>query len=99
MENKLTLVEAAGYVADTQNPNSMVNDWYLSTNRAASVINYLYDNYQIKYDLLVAIGHGINDPIADNSTEEGRKKKPACGSDHCGYRRGCIDFRSRRQFL
>lgn len=74
VENKLTLVEAAGYVADTQNPNSMVNDWYLSTNRAASVINYLYDNYQIKYDLLVAIGHGINDPIADNSTEEGRKK-------------------------
>ncbi|MCI9575693.1 MAG: OmpA family protein [Clostridiales bacterium] len=74
VEDKLTLIEAAGYVADTKNPNSTVNDWYLSSNRAASVINYLSDNYQVKYDLLVAIGHGINDPIGDNNTDAGRKK-------------------------
>lgn len=38
------------------------------------MINYLSDNYQVKYDLLVAIGHGINDPIGDNNTDAGRKK-------------------------
>lgn len=74
VEDKLTLVEAAGYVADTGNPNSVVNDWYLSSNRAAAVINYLSDNHNIKNQLLVTIGHGINNPVGDNKTEEGRRK-------------------------
>lgn len=74
VENKLTLVEAAGYVADTKNPNSPVNDWYLSSNRASAVINYLSDNFNLKYELLVAIGHGVNNPVGDNNTAEGQRK-------------------------
>lgn len=45
----------------------------LSTRRANAVKSYL-QNKGISPKRLIPIGHGINDPIADNSTPEGRAK-------------------------
>ena len=45
----------------------------LSTRRANAVKSYL-SNKGISAKRLIPVGHGINDPIADNSTPEGRAK-------------------------
>ncbi len=72
VEGQLYMIETAGYVADTGIRNS--EDWHLSSNRAAAVASYIWANHKLPYELMVTIGHGANDPIGDNKTEEGRKK-------------------------
>jgi OmpA-OmpF porin, OOP family len=46
----------------------------LSRQRAESVVNYMEDAFQIDPFRLKAVGYGETRPIADNSTEEGRRK-------------------------
>lgn len=49
------------------------SNWELSAARAASVV-HLLDRYGVKPSRMSAIGYGEFQPIADNSTEEGRQK-------------------------
>ncbi|HEY0190001.1 MAG TPA: OmpA family protein [Kofleriaceae bacterium] len=46
----------------------------LSDARAKSVMKYLVDKKKIKAAMLTAIGYGVEHPIADNTTEDGREK-------------------------
>jgi OOP family OmpA-OmpF porin len=45
----------------------------LSQRRAESVVDYLVANYNIARNRLTATGYGESQPIADNSTEEGKR--------------------------
>jgi len=49
------------------------SNWELSTMRAVNVIRYLH-NRGVAIDRLSAVGFGEFRPIADNGTEEGRRK-------------------------
>lgn len=62
--------EISGY---TDNVGSDNNNQILSENRAVAVVNYLVE-HGIAPERLVAKGYGELNPIADNSTEEGRAK-------------------------
>lgn len=53
---------------------SAVNDWDLSSARACSVVKYLDYNVVVESEKFVTEGRGPYDPIADNSTEEGRSE-------------------------
>jgi OmpA-OmpF porin, OOP family len=46
----------------------------LSQRRSESVVNRLVDKYEIERGRLSAKGFGMSQPIADNSTDEGRQK-------------------------
>lgn len=46
----------------------------LSQRRAQSVVNYLKEHFHIEADRLQSTGYGKTQPIADNSTEDGRAK-------------------------
>ncbi len=48
------------------------DNWALSTARATSIARVLIDEYKVKPAKLVASGRSENDPIATNSTPEGR---------------------------
>ena len=50
------------------------DNWSLSTERANTVVRVLRDQYQVSMDRVVSAGKGKYDPIADNSTEDGRTK-------------------------
>lgn len=51
---------------------SAVNDWDLSSARACSVTKYMDFNVVVASDKYITEGRAQYDPIADNSTEEGR---------------------------
>lgn len=51
---------------------SSVNDWTLSAGRACSVVNYMEYRTVLPSDKFRVMGAGPAEPIADNSTEEGR---------------------------
>ena len=51
---------------------SAVNDWDLSAARASSVTKYMDFNVVVDSNKFVVEGRAQHDPIADNSTEEGR---------------------------
>lgn len=46
----------------------------LSEMRADSVVRYLSDHFKIDKDRLQAVGYGKDKPIAENATDEGRRK-------------------------
>ncbi len=50
------------------------SNWELSALRAINVVKYLQDSLKIDPSKLSAVAYGESRPIADNSTEEGRKK-------------------------
>jgi chemotaxis protein MotB len=50
------------------------DNWSLSTERANAVVRVLRDQYQVSMDRVVSAGKGKYDPVADNSSEEGRAK-------------------------
>ncbi len=53
---------------------SAVNDWDLSAARACSVIKYMDFQVVVDSEKYIAEGRAQYDPIADNSTEEGRNE-------------------------
>jgi len=69
-ENKAYQVLIYGY---TDNSGSTNHNIELSRHRAKAVMNALID-YGIKLTRLTAIGMGSKNPIADNTTPEGRAK-------------------------
>jgi chemotaxis protein MotB len=52
----------------------VADNWSLSTERANSLVRVLRDQYQVTMDRVVSAGKGKYDPVADNSTAEGRAK-------------------------
>jgi chemotaxis protein MotB len=48
------------------------SNWELSSARAHAVLHYMENKRGIEPQRLAAIGYGENDPIADNSTSDGR---------------------------
>lgn len=68
MDNPDILVEINAY---TDNIGSDKYNMNLSENRAGSVVNYLV-SHGIETPRLFPIGHGKNDPVASNDTEDGR---------------------------
>ena len=58
----------------TDNVGSDGYNMKLSQRRAQSVVQYLKDHFHIEADRLQAAGYGKSQPIADNSSEDGRAK-------------------------
>jgi chemotaxis protein MotB len=50
------------------------DNWDLSTARANSIVRVLVNNYKVNPKSIVASGHSFYDPVASNSTPEGRAK-------------------------
>jgi chemotaxis protein MotB len=50
------------------------DNWDLSTARASSIVRILVNNYKVSPQKVTATGHSYYDPIATNSTAEGRAK-------------------------
>ncbi|WP_447641529.1 MULTISPECIES: OmpA family protein [Chitinophagaceae] len=48
------------------------DNWQLSTERALSIVRVLLNNYHVNPNNLIASGHSEYDPVASNSTPEGR---------------------------
>lgn len=48
------------------------DNWELSAERALSIVRVLTQKYNVDSKSVVASGHSEYDPVADNSTEEGR---------------------------
>lgn len=69
-EYKSTLVTVAGF---TDSTGSSEHNQKLSEKRAATVALYLHGR-GVSQERLAAVGHGEKDPVADNSTSEGRAK-------------------------
>jgi OOP family OmpA-OmpF porin len=64
------LIEVTGYAYESKNKN--VNR-QLSQQRAESVVRYLVENHNIPLRrILTPFGYGASNPIADNTTREGR---------------------------
>ena len=72
-EGIIRMVNIAGHTADTQ-VESNISDWRLSGDRAATVAMYLEDTINFPPNKLKIEGYGDQYPIADNSTEEGRRQ-------------------------
>ena len=50
------------------------DNWELSSARATTVLKELVNKYGVPPDKISAVGYAENKPVADNDTEEGRKK-------------------------
>jgi chemotaxis protein MotB len=50
------------------------SNWELSTTRSTNIVHYLIDNYNFQPETISAVGYSENRPIADNKSEEGRRK-------------------------
>ena len=59
---------------DTTHVKGKADNWSLSTERANTVVRILRDKYHVDPANLVAAGRGKYNPVADNSTAEGRAK-------------------------
>jgi chemotaxis protein MotB len=59
---------------DDKKSKGGTDNWTLSTERANSVVRALRDVYKVDPARLTSAGRGRFDPVADNSTEEGRAK-------------------------
>jgi len=50
------------------------SNWELSSARASAIIRYLIAQFKFMPGLFTAVGYGDTRPVADNATNEGRKK-------------------------
>jgi outer membrane protein OmpA-like peptidoglycan-associated protein len=72
MNTKGYVIEIAGF---TDSTGGMQKNRLLSQRRADSVIRYLVENHQIPLRRIITpYGYGKTNPIADNSTHEGREQ-------------------------
>lgn len=70
-QNKMAHIEIQGH---TDNRGAEDYNFKLGLKRAESVRDYLYKNHDIPLHLMNVISFGQDDPIADNSTRDGRAK-------------------------
>jgi outer membrane protein OmpA-like peptidoglycan-associated protein len=68
------LSEKTQVVGYTDSSGSAKGNRQLSKRRAQAVVDYMVSKNAAMSDLLTAVGRGSENPIADNSTEEGRAK-------------------------
>jgi chemotaxis protein MotB len=69
----IALVQIQGHTADVGRPNTGINDWDLSSRRAASVTIYLDEEKgMVASEKFRAEGFGNNDPLYSNDDIEGR---------------------------
>ena len=68
-ENPQTTIDIFGH---TDNVGSLVYNQRLSTRRANSVVDFLIDMGVDRRQIRRVVGRNFSEPIADNSTEEGR---------------------------
>jgi outer membrane protein OmpA-like peptidoglycan-associated protein len=70
IDNPTVKIQVEGH---TDNIGNAADNMKLSENRAKAVMNYLISK-SIKADRIVAKGFGATQPVADNSTEQGRSQ-------------------------
>ena len=73
-EEKIRTINIMGHTARTGRPNSEVNDWRLSSERAATVAIFFEDFARFDKNKMITFGYGDNYPIADNTFEAGRRQ-------------------------
>lgn len=74
-ESKIRTISICGHTADIAGfGTSNVSEWFLSSERAATVCRFFNEDIGIDGKKLISLGYGGNRPIAGNSTEEGRQK-------------------------
>jgi len=73
-EHPETSVVIEGHTDNVDRFNNPENNIILSQARADSVRQYLVDKFGIDKSRINAVGYGPDRPIADNITEEGRRK-------------------------
>ena len=73
-ENKDLDILIEGHTDNRPFKSGTMNNWDLSVQRATAVVDILTKNKNIDPKNLTAAGKGENEPIADNSTKEGRAK-------------------------
>ncbi|MEG2699902.1 MAG: OmpA family protein, partial [Hungatella sp.] len=72
-ESEIGQIQVLGHTAEvTPGENNILNDRFLSSNRAASVLVYMQEKDIFAPEKLVSIGYGQYRPIADNTTPDGR---------------------------
>lgn len=71
-EGSIKLVTIFGHTATVEG-NSPVSDWMLSGERAAVVASYFQNEKGFDDRKMVVLGYGNNYPIADNTTQAGRR--------------------------
>lgn len=59
---------------NTDNVGSPETNKQLSRRRAQSVVDYLVNTHRMSRSRFVVVGNGQDNPVADNSTEDGRSK-------------------------
>lgn len=64
----------------TDNVGSPESNMKLSQRRAQSVVSYLVDTFHIAPSRLTAVGFGETRPLADNHTEEGKRRNRRIGA-------------------
>lgn len=78
IEKSQTIIETIRIEGHTDsmpiNSTRFPSNWELSDARAAAVVRYLRNNTQVNQELMESVGKGEYHPIADNSTEEGKRK-------------------------
>jgi chemotaxis protein MotB len=73
-ENPNLKIYVIGNTDSIKVTHGFTDNWSLSTERANSVVRVLRDVYQVTMNRVVSAGKGKYDPVADNSTAEGRAK-------------------------
>jgi chemotaxis protein MotB len=73
-ENPNLKIYVIGNTDSIKVTRGFTDNWSLSTERANSVVRVLRDQYQVTMDRVVSAGKGKYDPVADNTTAEGRAK-------------------------
>jgi chemotaxis protein MotB len=73
-ENPSLKIYVIGNTDSIKVTRGFTDNWSLSTERANSVVRVLRDQYQVTMDRVVSAGKGKYDPVADNTTAEGRAK-------------------------
>jgi OOP family OmpA-OmpF porin len=64
----------------TDNVGAVEHNQKLSQRRAESVVAYLVDNHQIEASRLTAVGYGDSRPIADNDSQDGKRRNRRIGA-------------------
>lgn len=74
VQNQCEMISIHGFTAAVPGVDLPVNEWILSAGRADAVLIYFDDVVGVDKTKMTATTWGMNNPIADNSTEEGRSK-------------------------
>jgi chemotaxis protein MotB len=72
--NNEVAVDIEGHTDSIPIRGKYADNWDLSTARANSIVRILVNNYKVDPKRVISSGHSYFDPVATNSTAEGRAK-------------------------